>query len=64
MQLKAFWDMIQAFHWCTDYDAAMTEFARILNPNGVLALIWNLEDRCVDYHLQYLFLPHAGGFGT
>ncbi|KIY72187.1 S-adenosyl-L-methionine-dependent methyltransferase [Cylindrobasidium torrendii FP15055 ss-10] len=35
----------QAFHWCPDYDAASAEFARILKPNGVVAFIWNLEDR-------------------
>ncbi|KDQ60794.1 hypothetical protein JAAARDRAFT_31776 [Jaapia argillacea MUCL 33604] len=35
----------QAFHWCPDYDKAVAEFARVLKPNGVLALIWNLEDR-------------------
>lgn len=35
----------QAFHWCPDYDRAFAEFARILNPEGVAVLIWNLEDR-------------------
>ncbi|TFK76399.1 S-adenosyl-L-methionine-dependent methyltransferase [Pluteus cervinus] len=35
----------QAFHWCADYDQACREFARILKPEGVVALIWNLEDR-------------------
>lgn len=35
----------QAFHWCPDYDAAAREFARVLKPDGVVALIWNLEDR-------------------
>ncbi|GLB34909.1 putative methyltransferase [Lyophyllum shimeji] len=35
----------QAFHWCPDYDRAFAEFARILNPEGVVVLIWNLEDR-------------------
>ncbi|KDR81644.1 hypothetical protein GALMADRAFT_239720 [Galerina marginata CBS 339.88] len=35
----------QAFHWCPDYDAASAEFARILKPDGAVALIWNLEDR-------------------
>lgn len=37
--------MMQAFHWCLDYEAAATEFARILRPNGVVALIGNDEDR-------------------
>ncbi|THH17816.1 hypothetical protein EW146_g3077 [Bondarzewia mesenterica] len=35
----------QAFHWCPDYNAAAAEFARVLKPGGVVALIWNLEDR-------------------
>ncbi|KAK0450945.1 S-adenosyl-L-methionine-dependent methyltransferase [Armillaria borealis] len=35
----------QAFHWCPDFDAASVEFARILKPGGVVAFIWNLEDR-------------------
>ena len=37
----------QAFHWCPDFDAALTEFARVLKPDGVVVFIWNLEDRCV-----------------
>ncbi|TFY77171.1 hypothetical protein EWM64_g6843 [Hericium alpestre] len=35
----------QAFHWCPNFDAAAAEFARILKPDGVVVLIWNLEDR-------------------
>ncbi|TDL24773.1 S-adenosyl-L-methionine-dependent methyltransferase [Rickenella mellea] len=35
----------QAFHWCPDYNAAMVEFARALKPDGIAALIWNLDDR-------------------
>ncbi|KAA1471133.1 S-adenosyl-L-methionine-dependent methyltransferase [Dentipellis sp. KUC8613] len=35
----------QAFHWCPDFDAAAVEFSRILKPDGIVALIWNLEDR-------------------
>ncbi|KAJ7750475.1 S-adenosyl-L-methionine-dependent methyltransferase [Mycena maculata] len=34
-----------AFHWCLDYEAAAAEFARVLKPEGVFALIWNHEDR-------------------
>jgi len=35
----------QAWHWCPDHDAALTEIRRVLKPDGVFALIWNLEDR-------------------
>ena len=35
----------QAFHWCPDYNKASIEFARVLKPGGIVALIWNLEDR-------------------
>jgi len=35
----------QAFHWCPDYDAASAEFSRILNPQGMVVFIWNLENR-------------------
>ncbi|KAK0483705.1 S-adenosyl-L-methionine-dependent methyltransferase [Armillaria novae-zelandiae] len=35
----------QAFHWCPDFNAASIEFARILKPGGVVAFIWNLENR-------------------
>lgn len=36
----------QCFHWADpDYQSAIAEFARVLKPNGTLALIWNLEDR-------------------
>ncbi|KAH8107106.1 S-adenosyl-L-methionine-dependent methyltransferase [Cristinia sonorae] len=35
----------QAYHWCPDYDKASAEFARALKPNGVVVLVWNLEDR-------------------
>ncbi|CAD6898335.1 unnamed protein product [Tilletia controversa] len=35
----------QAWHWAQDHQAALSNFARVLKPNGCLALIWNLEDR-------------------
>ncbi|KAJ7489411.1 S-adenosyl-L-methionine-dependent methyltransferase [Mycena latifolia] len=34
-----------AFHWCVDHEGAAAEFARVLKPGGVLALIWIIEDR-------------------
>ncbi|CAK4079760.1 unnamed protein product [Aphanomyces euteiches] len=33
----------QAFHWCSNMDA-LTEMARVLVPNGLVALVWNMED--------------------
>ncbi|KAI0063117.1 S-adenosyl-L-methionine-dependent methyltransferase [Artomyces pyxidatus] len=35
----------QAFHWCPDHNTAAVEFARILKPGGVVALVWNLPDK-------------------
>ncbi|KAF9533021.1 S-adenosyl-L-methionine-dependent methyltransferase [Crepidotus variabilis] len=35
----------QAYHWCTDFNAATVEFARVLKPGGIVALTWNSEDR-------------------
>lgn len=35
----------QAFHWCLDHGKALAEFSRILNKDGAVVLIWNLEDR-------------------
>lgn len=39
--------VVQAFHWCPDYDKACAEFARILKKDGAVVFIWNLEDRQV-----------------
>ncbi|KAJ1599296.1 hypothetical protein NDA14_006362 [Ustilago hordei] len=35
----------QAWHWCQDWNAALQQVAKALRPNGILALVWNLEDR-------------------
>jgi ubiquinone/menaquinone biosynthesis C-methylase UbiE len=58
--IAIFYDTIpQAFHWCPDYDAASKEFARILKPNGIVALIWNLEDR---YSFDMLSSPPRNAY--
>ncbi|KAF7324792.1 CUE domain-containing protein [Mycena kentingensis (nom. inval.)] len=43
----------QAFHWCLDFDAAAAEFARVLKPGGVVALIWSSENDDVPWIAQY-----------
>ncbi len=42
----------QAFHWF-DWGAAMAEFKRILNPEGMLALVWNRRDLCDPFQQDY-----------
>ena len=37
----------QGFHWF-DAPVALTEFARLLRPNGRLGLVWNARDRSND----------------
>jgi len=34
----------QAWHWCTDYDKAVIELARVLKPDGLAFFIWNHSD--------------------
>lgn len=53
----------QAFHWFA-YDRALPEFARVLRPGGVLAVVWNGPDESrpnplpPDY-LAYIETLHA-----
>jgi len=35
----------QAFHWCLDHGKAFSEFSRILNKDGAVVLLWNIDDR-------------------
>ncbi|KAG8901077.1 hypothetical protein FRB99_005572 [Tulasnella sp. 403] len=39
----------QAWHWCPDFDKALTEIARVLQPGGLVVFIWNLEDMDVPW---------------
>jgi SAM-dependent methyltransferase len=42
----------QAFHWF-DADAALREFARILQPDGWVALLWNERDESDTFTAEY-----------
>jgi SAM-dependent methyltransferase len=48
----------QAFHWF-DPQTALTEFARILKPNGRLAVVWNNRDRQDPFTAAYSQLLRA-----
>lgn len=51
----------QAFHWF-DGDAALSEIHRVLLPEGVLALFWNVRllDHPVHAAIDDLIRPHRG----
>ncbi|THH04668.1 hypothetical protein EW145_g5346 [Phellinidium pouzarii] len=34
-----------SFNWCLHHEESVKEFARILKPDGVIYLLWNLQDR-------------------
>jgi SAM-dependent methyltransferase len=51
----------QAFHWFATA-TALAEIRRVLKPNGVLGLIWNVRDQSVDWVAQIttLIAPYEG----
>lgn len=49
----------QAWHWC-DPVPASTELARILQPGGVLGLVWNQLDTSVPWVHRLSRIMHAG----
>ena len=55
----------QAFHWF-DGDAALVEIARVLGPDGLLALFWNRrgQDDPVNSAFDAIVDPHRGQVPT
>lgn len=49
----------QAWHWF-DHDRALAEAARVLRSGGVLAALWNGEDREVEWVAGYIDAAHLG----
>ena len=51
----------QAFHWF-DPNAAIREIARVLRPDGAMALIWNIRELSdqLQWRLNELLRPHRG----
>ena len=48
----------QAFHWFNP-EPTLTEFARILQPKGRLAAVWNNRDRSDEFTAEYSQLTQA-----
>jgi SAM-dependent methyltransferase len=51
----------QAFHWFAG-PTSLTEIHRVLKPDGVLGLIWNVRDESVDWvrRLDAIMSPYEG----
>jgi SAM-dependent methyltransferase len=57
------WDRItvaQAFHWF-DQPVAIAEFARVLRPEGYLAILWNFRDETVGWVAELSNLIRSEG---
>ena len=52
----------QAFHWFSS-DAALAEASRVLRPDGLLALLWNVRDQSIPWvgELTELVEARSGG---
>lgn len=49
----------QAWHW-VDPPAASAEIARVLRPDGQLAVLWNIRDFTVDWVVRWTDIVHRG----
>jgi SAM-dependent methyltransferase len=51
----------QSFHWFAS-PAALAEIRRVLRPEGVLGLIWNVRDQSIDWvaKLTAIMAPYEG----
>lgn len=59
-----FFSLFKAFHWVgKDGESAIREIARVLKPDGILALIWNFEDRSKPWvaQLRDAYEQHEAG---
>jgi SAM-dependent methyltransferase len=52
----------QGFHWF-DAPAALAEIHRVLRPDGVLLMVWNVRDESVDWVHELTDLVHARSGG-
>lgn len=53
----------QAFHWF-DGPRALAEFRRVLKPQGLLLLVWNVRDESVDWMARWNRIVEAHEQGT